>query len=397
MPNPLLTHAERRSDPAVTKPTETSWVNSTISVLGDTFTTRHHSRDFVFAHSHYLRSRVMAVGLIFLVLSPVWLLVDALMLPQVVQRYTLAGRVIMLLGFAGVVWWAWRSEENIRRIRFSAGALIALPALFYALVLSVLPDGANKALVGYGFIPFLLVAALSVFPFTLLESLLAGLLLQGLLVLAQHVNGSWLTPSGLEAQWLLATLLVVALTANHFQLSLLLRLYRQATHDALTGLLNRGAMERRLAEMDREAVRTGKSVPYALLMMDIDHFKRVNDTHGHSVGDKVLREFARLIALQVRAGDFVARYGGEEFVVMLLGADPENANHVAERIRQAVEDATLFDHDGQPVPVTTSVGVACSDEQRDSEATLKIADERLYNAKENGRNRVCSSESVAVS
>ncbi|MYL22916.1 diguanylate cyclase [Halomonas alkaliantarctica] len=386
----MPTRLERRRDPSIAKPAETSWVASTMSALSDTLTTRHHSRDFVFAHGHYLRSRVMAVGFIFLLLSPLWLLIDALMLPQAVQRYTLAGRVIMMLGFAGVVWWAWRSEENIRRIRFSAGALIALPALFYALVLSVVPHDANQALVGYNFIPFLLVAALSVFPFTLLESLLAGLLLQALLVFAQHVNGSWLTPAGLEAQWLLATLLVVALTANHFQLSLLLRLYRQATHDALTGLLNRGALERRLAEIEREEARTGKPVPYALLMLDIDHFKRVNDTHGHSVGDKVLREFARLIALQVRAGDFVARYGGEEFVVVLLGADAENAALVAERIRETVEGATLFDHDGNPVPVTTSIGVACPDAPQASEATLKVADERLYHAKESGRNRVCN-------
>ncbi|MGM0521305.1 MAG: GGDEF domain-containing protein [Pseudomonadota bacterium] len=388
MPSPMPAHSERRSDPSIAKPAETSWVSNTVSALSDTLTTRHHSRDFVFAHGHYLRSRVMAVGFIFLLLSPPWLLIDALMLPPSVQSYTLTGRVVMMLGFAAVVWWSWRSEENIRRIRFSAGALIALPALFYALVLSVLPSGANQALVGYGFIPFLLVAALSVFPFTLLESLLAGILLQALLVFAQHVNGSWLTPAGLEAQWLLATLLIVALTANHFQLSLLLRLYRQATHDALTGLLNRGAMERRLAEIEREEARTGKQVPYALLMLDIDYFKRVNDTHGHSVGDKVLREFARLIALQVRAGDFVARYGGEEFVVVLLGADIENATYVAERIRQAVENATLFDHDGDPVPVTTSIGVACPEEPLDSEATLKIADERLYFAKEGGRNRV---------
>ncbi|MDR5897387.1 GGDEF domain-containing protein [Halomonas vilamensis] len=390
MPSPMTAHSDRRSDPSIAKPGESSWLSNTLSALSDTFTNRHHSRDFVFAHGHFLRSRVMAVGFIFLLLSPLWLLIDALMLPPSVQRYTLAGRVVMMLGFAAVVWWAWRSEENIRRIRFSAGALIALPALFYALVLNILPSSANQALVGYGFIPFLLVAALSVFPFTLLESLLAGILLQALLVFAQHVNGSWMTPAGLEAQWLLATLLIVALTANHFQLSLLLRLYRQATHDALTGLLNRGAMERRLAEIEREEARTGKRVPYALLMLDIDHFKRVNDTYGHSVGDKVLREFARLIALQVRAGDFVARYGGEEFVVALLGADAENAAYVAERIREAVEGATLFDHDGNPVPVTTSVGVACPETSLGSEATLKIADDRLYHAKESGRNRVCS-------
>lgn len=385
---------ERRKALSTGKLAETSWVRNTLSAFNDTLTARDHSRDFVYAHGHYLRSRVMAVALIFLILSPLWLMIDIIMLPQSVQRYTLAGRFVMMFGFAAVYWWARRSEENINRIRFSAGALLSLPALFYALVLYVLPSEANHALVGYGFIPFLLAAVLSVFPFTLLESFMAGLLLLALLAFAQLVNGSWLSPAGLEAQWLLATLLVVSLTANHFQLSLLLRLYRQATHDALTGLLNRGALERRLAEIEREESRTGKSAPYALLMLDIDHFKRVNDTHGHSVGDKVLREFARLIAQQVRTGDFVARFGGEEFVVVLQGASEEDATCVAERIRLAVENAALLNHDGKPVPVTTSIGVACStgisvEESLGSEDALKIADERLYHAKEGGRNRVC--------
>ncbi|WP_404376653.1 GGDEF domain-containing protein [Vreelandella aquamarina] len=389
MNHSMSAHSERRSPPNIPKPTENSWVSNLFSPLSDTLTARHHSRDFVYAHGHYLRSRVLAVGLIFLLLSPLWLLIDAVMLPNTVHRYTMPGRVVMMLGFAAVIWWAWRHEENIRRIRFSAGALLSLPALFYALVLIVLPSGDEAGLAGYGFIPFLLVAVLSVFPFTLLESFLAGVMLQVLLVFAHQVNGIWMTPEAIEAQWLLASLLVISLTANHFQLSLLMRLYRQATHDALTGLLNRGALERRMSEIERERLRTGKPVPYALLMLDIDHFKRVNDTHGHSVGDKVLREFARLIALQVRAGDFVARFGGEEFVVVLMGVDANKAAAVAERIRHAVEEATLFDHDGNPVPVTTSIGVAGPDEALSNETAIKVADDRLYKAKEAGRNRVC--------
>lgn len=382
---------ERRRHASSTTLAETAWVSNAVSALRDTLTARHHSRDFVYAHGHYLRSRVMAMGFIFLLLSPLWLLIDALMLPETLQRYTLAGRVAMMLGFALVVWWAWRSEEQIKRIRFSAGTLLALPALFYALVLVLVPPGNNQALIGYSFIPFLLVAALSIFPFTLVESFLAGVLLQVLLTFSQLVSGTWLTAAGFEEQWLLTALLVVALTANHFQLSLLLRLYRQATHDALTGLLNRGALERRFAELEREASRTGKALPYGLLMMDIDHFKQVNDTHGHSVGDKVLREFARVIALQVRTGDVVARFGGEEFVVVLMGADITNAAQIAERIREAVESATLFDHDGHPVPVTTSIGVACPQGMESSEEVLKHADAHLYCAKAKGRNCVVAS------
>ncbi|MGY4878399.1 GGDEF domain-containing protein [Vreelandella aquamarina] len=388
----MPTRYERRRQSGLAKPADSSWVASTYSSLRDTLNNRYHSRDFVFAHAYYMRSRVIAMGIIFLVMSPVWLLVDRWMLPNALWMTTLIGRCLMMLGFAVVVWWAWCNEDNIRRIRFSAGALLALPALFYALVLSIVPEGNGTMLAGYGFIPFLLVAVLSVFPFTLVESLLAGLLLQALLVFAQQVNGSWMTPAGLEAQWLMTSLLAVTLTANHFQLSLLLRLYRQATHDPLTGLLNRGALELRLAEIEREEARTGKPIPYALLMMDIDHFKRVNDTYGHSVGDKVLREFARLMALQVRSGDFVARYGGEEFMVVLMGINAADSVRIAERIRRAIEHATLFDHDGNRVPVTTSIGVACPKSSQQSEKTLKLADERLYRAKENGRNQVVSGE-----
>lgn len=388
----MPTRHERRRQSGLARPADSSWVASTYSSLRDTLTNRYHSRDFAFSHAYYMRSRVIAMGIIFLVMSPLWLLVDCWMLPNALWITTLICRCLMMLGFAVVVWWAWCNEDNIRRIRFSAGALLALPGLFYALVLSIVPDGNSTMLAGYGFIPFLLVAVLSVFPFLLVESLLAGLLLQALLVFAQQVNGIWMTPAGLEGQWLMTSLLAVTLTANHFQLSLLLRLYRQATHDPLTGLLNRGALELRLAEIEREEARTGKPIPYALLMMDIDHFKRVNDTYGHSVGDKVLREFARLMALQVRSGDFVARYGGEEFVVVLMGINAADSVRIAERIRHAIEHATLFDHDGNQVPVTTSIGVACPGSSQQSEKTLKLADERLYHAKETGRNRVVSGE-----
>ena len=388
----MPTRLERRRQSGLAKPADSSWVANTYSSLRDTLTNRYHSRDFVFSHAYYMRSRVIAMGIIFLVMSPVWLLVDRWMLPDALWPTTLTGRCLMMLGFAVVVWWAWRNEDNIRRIRVSAGALLALPALFYALVLSIVPEGNSTMLAGYGFIPFLLVAVLSVFPFTLLESLVASLLLQALLVFSQQVNGSWMTPAGLEAQWLMTSLMAVTLTANHFQLSLLLRLYRQATHDPLTGLLNRGALELRLADIEREEAHSGQPIPYALLMMDIDHFKRVNDTYGHSVGDKVLREFARLMALQVRSGDFVARYGGEEFVVVLLDISATDAVRIAERIRDAIEHATLFDHDGNRVPITTSIGVACPESSQHSELTLRQADERLYYAKENGRNRVVSSE-----
>jgi diguanylate cyclase (GGDEF)-like protein len=365
-----------------------------LSALRDTLSSRHHSRDFVFAHARYLRSRVLALGLIFALLSPLWIVVDSLVLPTELLRYTLVGRVVLMLGLVGVLLLAYLNQERIRRIRFSAGMLLALPAGFYLLVLLMLPPEHVPNLVGYGFIPFLLVAALSVFPFTLLESSLAGLAMLVLLAFAQMIEGSWMTGRGMESLWLLASLLLVSLAANHFQLSLLLRLYRQATHDPLTGLFNRGALEVHLAkvqawqrETEGEAGLTG-SVPCSVLMLDLDHFKGINDNYGHSVGDRVLCQFAELLVTQTRRHDCVARYGGEEFVIILVGSGQARAMEVAERIRYAVEKSEFTDHDGRLIAVTASIGVTRLQQDEPPQASLRRADEALYRAKQQGRNQV---------
>lgn len=360
-----------------------------LSSLRDTFSNRHHSLDFAYSHAHYLRNRVLAVGLLFLLLTPLWALVDIVMLPRDLWGITLSGRGLLLAGLAGVLLLASQSRERIGRIRVSAGLLLALPATFYALVLGIVPDGDVARLAGYAFIPFLLVAALSVFPFTLVESLAAGVALLWLLAFAQRVDGSWLTPAGLEGIWLLASLLAVSLAANHFQLSLLMRVYRQATHDPLTGLFNRGALTLHLEKLQAWRQQQGETAPAcSVLMMDIDHFKRINDTHGHSVGDLVLAEFARVVSDQTRAEDCVARYGGEEFVVLLVDADVARGGRVAERIRLAVEAHHFPDHDHQRVPVTTSIGVARLGERETPQQALERADAALYRSKAQGRNRV---------
>ncbi|MCE8022125.1 GGDEF domain-containing protein [Halomonas sp. MCCC 1A11036] len=372
-----------------------------LSALRDTLSSRYHSRDFTFAHARYLRSRVLALGLIFALLSPLWIVVDSLMLPTELLGYTLLGRVILLLGLVGVLALAYFSRERIRHIRFSAGMLLALPAGFYLLVLSMLPPDQVHGLVGYGFIPFLLVAALSVFPFTLLESLAAGLAMLGLLAFSQTVDGSWLTGHGVESIWLLSSLLIVSLAANHFQLSLLLRLYRQATHDPLTGLFNRGALEVHLEKVqawqrDTEGRGSLVCVPCSLLMLDLDHFKHINDSYGHSVGDGVLCQFAELLVRQTRRHDCVARYGGEEFVIILVGSGQARALEVAERIRYAVEKTEFTGHDDEPIPVTTSIGVTHLQQDEPPQEALKRADEALYQAKREGRNQVISAVEPAL-
>jgi diguanylate cyclase (GGDEF)-like protein/PAS domain S-box-containing protein len=158
-----------------------------------------------------------------------------------------------------------------------------------------------------------------------------------------------------------------------------------ARRDALTGLPNRLAANERLHEEFARMKRSGTG--YAVLMMDIDHFKAINDTHGHAVGDGVLRHTAELLKESIRESDFVARFGGEEFIAILPDTDLEGARRVAEKIRQTVDavHAPVTGH------ITISIGLALADPaHRDVEQALRLADSRLYEAKRSGRNRLVS-------
>jgi len=161
-------------------------------------------------------------------------------------------------------------------------------------------------------------------------------------------------------------------------------LLKLATHDALTGVYNRRRFDEKLAESSLLFQRTGRT--FALLLIDADYFKRVNDTYGHAVGDDVLCQLAALIESTTRATDFVARYGGEEFAVLLPEVEePDSPDVVAEKIRAAVAAAN-FPTVGQ---VTVSIGVSIAQpSDRDSLGLLKRADMQLYEAKGAGRNRV---------
>ena len=170
---------------------------------------------------------------------------------------------------------------------------------------------------------------------------------------------------------------------HNMQLSL-----EMAITDPLTGLHNRRYMSRHLDTLIESAGRSGK--PLAFLILDIDYFKAVNDTHGHDMGDEVLREFARRISANVRGIDLACRYGGEEFVVVMPDTDMELACTVAERLRQSVEMAPFaISRAPQWLNVTISIGIAGSEGVGDSaQALLHRADRALYRAKRDGRNRV---------
>lgn len=164
------------------------------------------------------------------------------------------------------------------------------------------------------------------------------------------------------------------------------RVAESALRDPLTGLLNRRFFDEAIGTAHANARRSGD--PLSVLVLDLDHFSAVNNEHGHSVGDAVLRRVARAIKSAVRDGDVVVRYGGEEFVVIAPGTDDEGAVEIAERIRQAVGRTGSEPIDGRLIPLTISAGVACLVDENDGHSLFRAADSALLAAKRAGRNRV---------
>ncbi len=160
-----------------------------------------------------------------------------------------------------------------------------------------------------------------------------------------------------------------------------------ALFDALTGLNNRRSLERRLPAMIETARQRG--APLTMMVLDIDHFKRVNDTYGHDVGDHVLKGFAAQLQEIVRGGDLLCRLGGEEFVVVMPGVDAAEAARIAERARQTTESREfIIDGAAGSVPITVSIGLAGWREGWDLAELYRRADRALYLSKSAGRNRV---------
>ena len=166
-------------------------------------------------------------------------------------------------------------------------------------------------------------------------------------------------------------------------------LMRLATKDSLTGAGNRRALDHRLAEIVEAFDR--RPEPSSLLLFDLDHFKAVNDRHGHATGDEVLRRIADIVRLRIRVTDSMYRIGGEEFVVLLEGQTLARASHLAEQLRTLVEANELA---GDTAAVTVSIGVAEIEAGESAPDWLNRADEAMYRAKRLGRNRTAAAGSV---
>lgn len=194
--------------------------------------------------------------------------------------------------------------------------------------------------------------------------------------------------------------LIMMLTASALSLALVARsqkLLQMATSDPLTGLLNRGYVDDRLAIEISRARRHRQAL--TVVVIDADRFKSLNDTHGHSAGDLVLKKIAALLRNSFRQSDTVGRYGGEEFVVLLPETDIEVAWQKVESLRESVANTSVvLSRQGQTAQLTISAGLASFPEDGEDAADLfATADERMFQAKRDGRNRVVGSREVVLS
>jgi diguanylate cyclase (GGDEF)-like protein len=166
-------------------------------------------------------------------------------------------------------------------------------------------------------------------------------------------------------------------------------LKHMATHDPLTGLYNRNVLDQRLNDEIHRASRYNHAM--SVFMLDIDHFKPINDTYGHGIGDTVLRNFSKVLESSIRNTDYAARYGGEEFVVILPETPLPKAEELAERLRNKVAEYPFPIEDDKDLNLTVSIGIATFPEHAQTgQELLEVADSAMYAAKKAGRNQVKS-------
>jgi diguanylate cyclase (GGDEF)-like protein len=327
-----------------------------------------------------VRARVRALSPVLAALTIAWIVPDGLVLrladavPLGLARIGIAGALVLLARSAGRL-----STHALLR------AFVWIQALGFGAMQLFVARVDIAGAVGYGLFPFVIVAQLALFPAPWSQTLRAAAAPAAALGLLLALGGP-LSPADWRDIWLLVLLTALAAWTAQSQLRLLVVLLgarRDATHDALTGLANRRRVDARLAF--EEARMQRHAGPLSVLMLDLDHFKRVNDEYGHAAGDAVLAAAARALADELRAVDLGARFGGEEFLAVLPDTPLDDGMRVAERVRRRIA-ALRVAHGAATITVTVSIGVAQMHAGESVGELLARVDAALYRAKRDGRN-----------
>jgi diguanylate cyclase (GGDEF)-like protein len=334
-------------------------------------------------------SRIHAVAAGFALLTLAWLPIDLIALPMRDGAILAVLRVAAAAGFAILVLIT-RRRQSLARVYVCLVLLYAIPTVFYFTSLILLHKPglgiyARTALEAYWALPAVAMAGLGIFPLTLLESVAFSLpIIAGEAVAFALHLGVFFPGGAIDAIWMMFLMGGIAATVGLSQLSFSLTLVGQSLRDGLTGCYARASISELIELSFQESRHCG--TPIAIAFLDLDHFKEINDLHGHEFGDQVLIETVRRIGSMLRATESLGRWGGEEFVVVLPGSTGADAVQLIQRIR-----ARGLGRRPGGKAVTVSVGVAerIADQCDDWLSLVRLADQRMYAMKNAGRDRVC--------
>lgn len=336
-------------------------------------------------------SRVRLIAALFAALTVLFIIPDMLVLPWPVSGELAIGRVVASIAFIALAF-SFNGSTRMWDAYLSLGIMFAIPTAFFIVSYTLLAQEHLNSMSAtiqatYAFLPLVMVAGLSMFPLTALEGAIfaSPVLAAEILAAMMNVNALNLTPL-ISTAWLVILIAIVATLSGMSQLGFMIALVRTAIRDALTGCFSRMSGMELLEIQFIIATRSGN--PLSVVFIDLDNFKRVNDTFGHEAGDQVLIAAAERIRATLRTGDMLARWGGEEFILIMPSTHCNDAIFAIERLRAAGLGVQPDDK-----PVTASIGISerIEDKIDDWKTLVEIADQRMYKAKQDGKNRVASS------
>ncbi len=358
--------------------------------------------DLVFAARHgpqlsrhrlqAIRARVRLVAALFIVPTLVWIGLDFLTLDAAHWLPLAVVRIAAAMAFVGLVLVPRIYESRIATLALLA-ALLAIPMVMYGVAVHLF---AGQVLHGfaltnarlYAALPLVVVAGISIFPLVAVESLGLALALAAVVAAVQLLGGDSSVAELLSLLWVQMLVMAVYLVACTIQLHYMGALLREASHDKLTGALTRRSGSDALSAYYRLSCMQG--TPFAVLFLDLDHFKAVNDNFGHDAGDQVLKTMVSQLQKHLRQADVVVRWGGEEFVVLLTNTSVQAALDVVNRM---MLDGFGSRPDGGPLTASMGLAERLTDGGTDWMHLVSLADQRMYLAKSRGRAR-CVSQSV---
>ena len=344
-----------------------------------------HADDFSATRAQNLIARIRGMTAILAVLVILWMLLDYIALDE--AHFTTIGRIRLSFGFllGAMSWWQYQNNSLQSALRRLMLLVFLLSVFFIVISLALVGNEQQGALIGYSYLPFLVITALTIFPLTLIEGASLTLLIAGSTLFVHIYNGSVFSPQAYGDLWLLFLFVIITLCSQAAQLHLLLKLHQQDTHDQLTGLLNRRGL---LQILQNQKNRRKMSV----LLLDLDGLKQINDLHGYHSGDAVLKNFAGVVKRTLRASDLSSRFGGDELVVILSDISDEYAANVAERIRDHCQLSMAKGENNIDLPYSCSIGLThLKPNERIEHVINRAADALLYTHQQE-RGRIVSIE-----